>query len=276
MIKYLVSVVVPCYNQSHFLSEALQSVLNQTYSDWECIIVNDGSPDDTEKVAKEWIRKDSRFKYIYKDNGGLSSARNAGIEMAEGEFILPLDADDKIGNEYLIRAVGEFAKDDRLKIVYCKAYKFGQESGELLLKPYSLAELAQQNMVFCTALYKKNEWEIIGGYDAKLKYGLEDWEFWISMLEKGGGVCRLNYFGFYYRINQESMIKSFLDSAEKSSFSYKYISVKHAEFFISHLGSFKELTEEKKSLEKEFSRKLNSKKFVINACTKLLFGFELF
>lgn len=106
-----ISVVVPCYNQAQYLDECLQSVLNQTYQDWECIIVNDGSPDNTEDVAKSWAEKDTRFIYLSKENGGLSSARNAGIEIAKGEWILPLDADDKIGERYLELAEKEFEND---------------------------------------------------------------------------------------------------------------------------------------------------------------------
>ena len=81
----LVSIIVPCYNQAQFLPEALQSVLEQTHTNWECIIVNDGSPDNTEGVAQEWLVKDSRFKYVYKENGGLSSARNAGLDKVVGD-----------------------------------------------------------------------------------------------------------------------------------------------------------------------------------------------
>ncbi|MFV8358229.1 glycosyltransferase family 2 protein, partial [Flavobacterium sp. XS1P32] len=87
-----VSIIVPCFNQAQYLSEALKSVLEQTYENWECIIVNDGSPDDTKQIAQKWVEKDSRFKYIFKENGGLSSARNEGINYAKGTFILPLDA----------------------------------------------------------------------------------------------------------------------------------------------------------------------------------------
>lgn len=80
MDSALISIIVPCYKQAHYLGEALQSVLEQTYENWECIIINDGSPDNTEIVAKKWIEKDVRFRYLYKENGGLSSARNAGIK----------------------------------------------------------------------------------------------------------------------------------------------------------------------------------------------------
>jgi glycosyltransferase involved in cell wall biosynthesis len=74
-----ISVIVPCYNQAIYLDECLQSVLDQTHENWECIIVNDGSTDHTEETAKKWTEKDARFIYIYKKNGGLSSARNAGL-----------------------------------------------------------------------------------------------------------------------------------------------------------------------------------------------------
>ena len=95
----LISVIVPCYNQAQYLDECLQSVLDQTYTDWECIIVNDGSPDHTEEIAKKWVEKDTRFIYLFKENGGLSSARNAGIEIAKGEWIQFLDCDDILKKE---------------------------------------------------------------------------------------------------------------------------------------------------------------------------------
>ncbi|MCJ7934334.1 MAG: glycosyltransferase [Chryseobacterium sp.] len=94
-----ISVIVPCYNQAIYLDECLKSVMNQAHINWECIIVNDGSTDNTEEVAKKWAEKDSRFHYIYKKNGGLSSARNAGLEKASGEYIQFLDSDDMIHPE---------------------------------------------------------------------------------------------------------------------------------------------------------------------------------
>ena len=133
----LVSVIVPCYNQASFLSDALDSVLAQTYTDWECIIVNDGSTDNTEEVAKTYINKDSRFAYVHKNNGGLPSARNFGISKSSGDFILPLDADDLIGSSYLEKAISRFKSFPETKLVYCKAAKFGHVSGAWSLGEYS-------------------------------------------------------------------------------------------------------------------------------------------
>ena len=105
----IISVVIPCYNQAEFLPETLDSLIAQDYRDWEGIIVNDGSLDNTEEVALTYLKKDRRLKYIKKENGGLSSARNCGIEHASGEFILPLDSDDIIKPEYLSKAIEAFS-----------------------------------------------------------------------------------------------------------------------------------------------------------------------
>jgi glycosyltransferase involved in cell wall biosynthesis len=95
--KALISVIIPAYNQGAYLADTLQSILNQSYQYWECIIVNDGSTDDTAIIAREWATKDARFQYIPKENGGVSSARNAGLKKASGAYIQFLDGDDVIG-----------------------------------------------------------------------------------------------------------------------------------------------------------------------------------
>lgn len=100
-----ISVIVPCYNQAIFLDECVNSLLNQTYQDWECILINDGSTDDTEKKALEWEKKDARIKYIKKNNGGLSSARNTGIQHITGDFVQFLDCDDFLYNEKFEKSV---------------------------------------------------------------------------------------------------------------------------------------------------------------------------
>ena len=89
MKKGLVSVIIPCYNQGCYLSEALDSVMRQTYPNWECIIINDGSKDQTDAVAKEYCQKDSRIRYISQENSGVIAARNRAVSESSGEFILP-------------------------------------------------------------------------------------------------------------------------------------------------------------------------------------------
>lgn len=267
MIKSLISIIVPCYNQAQYLDEALQSVWEQTYDHWECIIVNDGSPDDTEEVAKRWIEKDNRFIYLKKENGGLSSARNFGIEQAKGEFILPLDADDRIGANYLSLAIDVFQKDSGVKVVYCQAEKFGEEEGIWQLSPFSIYDLALHNMIFCSAIFKREDWKLAGGYDVNLIYGLEDWEIWIAILKNGGNVKRLESVGFYYRIRKNSMAR--IINKEERTFSEKYVVKKHFDFF---LANYDLLNKSRKNIEYI----LKSEKFIINLFTKKFFGFKIF
>ena len=267
MAKSLISIIVPCYLQAQYLEEALQSVLDQTYNNWECIIVNDGSPDNTEEVAHEWLEKDARFKYIYKENGGLSSARNKGITIANGEFILPLDADDRIGANYLLLAMDVFQKDPDVKVVYCQAEKFGEEEGVWQLSTFSIFDLALHNMIFCSAVFKREDWKFAGGYDINMIYGLEDWEFWIAILKNGGDVKRIESVSFYYRIRKNSMAR--IINKEDRIFSEKYVMKKHYDFF---LANYDLLNKSRKQIE----HSLKSEKFVINLFTKKFFGFKVF
>jgi glycosyltransferase involved in cell wall biosynthesis len=269
-----ISIVVPCYNQSEFLDECLQSVLDQTYQDWECIIVNDGSQDDTEQIAKKWESKDSRFKYVYKPNGGLSSARNFGIALAIGTFILPLDSDDKISPDYINQALQKFNNNSDLKLVYCKAMKFGDSSGDWYLPPFSLLLLARRNMIFCSGIFRKIEWEKVNGYDEKMIYGWEDWEFWIAILKNGGEVFCLDQVGFYYRTKQNSMVKQ-MQNEQKTNLQF-YMCSKHSDFFIQHIGSPIQLNETIQTIKEENNNKLKSEKFVIDLFCKTFFGFTIF
>lgn len=264
-----VSVIVPCYNQAQYLDEALQSVLDQTYSNWECIIVNDGSPDHTAKVATKWVQRDARFIYFYKENGGVSSARNAGISIAEGEFILPLDADDKIANKYIELAVQSFQEDDSLKVVYCRAEKFGDEVGIWNLQPYSVRALAVGNMIFCSALFRKQNWRVVGGYDINMVQGIEDWEFWISILKNGGSVKCLDVLGFYYRIRKESRQKVF--NAVGGQYLLEYMSIKHADFFAKQFGNSIQLYKEYLELKKFHHKVVSSFFYKIYKSTKSMF-----
>ena len=231
MKNRLISIIVPCYNQAHFLSESLQSVLNQTYTNWECVIVNDGSSDNTEEIALKWCEKDTRFRYVYKKNGGLSSARNFGIEIAIGVYILPLDADDKISFNYLEKCYSEIEKSDTIKVVYGIGYKFGAEKGKWNLTDYTFENLLKNNVVFCTALYRKTDWETIGGYDENMKYGYEDWEFWVNLLKSGGEVIQNKDCIFYYRIKKESMLTSLIENESKKYKMNQYIFEKHIECY---------------------------------------------
>lgn len=208
--KPLVSIVIPCYNQGCFLGETIDSVLTQTYDNWECIIVNDGSSDNTEEVAETYGKKDSRIKYIHQTNKGLSAARNTGVLASQGKYILPLDSDDKIGNTYLEKAVKVLEENDNIEIVYCRAEMFGKKKGIWKLSEYSIENILGENCIFCTAFYRRRSFDNVGGYKTNMKYGFEDWDFWLSIIEHNENliVHRLDDILFYYRIRKKSMLRS--------------------------------------------------------------------
>ena len=100
-----ISVIIPCYNQALFLSESLESVISQTLPDWECIIVNDGSTDNSLSIANDYALRDSRIKVISQENSGPSAARNHGVQECRGEYILFLDGDNVIARDYIARGL---------------------------------------------------------------------------------------------------------------------------------------------------------------------------
>ncbi len=237
-----ISVIVPCYNQAQYLDECLQSVFDQTYENWECVVVNDGSPDNTEEVVKKWLEKSTRFKYIFKENGKMSSARNAGIKIATGEWILPLDADDKISPKYMELAEKEF--DKGYSVIYCEAEYFGVKKGRWNLREATLKNLAIHNLFFCSAFFKKIDWERVGGYDEKMIYGNEDYEFWIAILkdkETNNWGFKIPEVCFYYRVKVDSTYVRLITIKEREKEMNDYLSFKHAQFFIQQLGNFHQL-----------------------------------
>lgn len=122
----LVSVIIPAYNAVEYLSETLASVQSQTYPYWECIVVNDGSTDDTVSLLLEWMQKDSRIRFINKINGGLSSARNKGLQEAKGQWIQFLDADDTIEPLKFERQLSELQKNISANSICYTNYQLGR------------------------------------------------------------------------------------------------------------------------------------------------------
>ena len=234
MKNSLVSVIVPCYNHGKFLEESVRSVQESIWQPIEIIIVNDGSDDNSEEVAKKLVNRHKNVRYLYQQNAGPSVARNNGISEARGGLILPLDADDLISPDYIEAAVKEFINDPDLKLVYCEAEKFGAKSGKWKLEDFSLEKLAYKNMIFVSALFKKTDWQKAGGFAEEMTWGFEDWEFWISLLKSGGKVKKLPFTGFYYRIQQNSRRKSVDNFGRKKT--VDFINKKHRDFIYTQLG----------------------------------------
>lgn len=243
MIEPLVSIIVPCYKQAHFLSEALQSVLEQTYSNWECMIVNDGSPDNTDLIAQQWLEKDKRFQYIYQQNRGLAAARNIGISKIKGEFILPLDADDILHTDYLKLTVPVLQQNQSLAIVSCYSRFFVKGITNVVheLKPSgtNYRDLMFQNHLVATSLFRKKCWEEVGGYDESMKKGFEDWEFWLHVTKRGWEFQFVPVFLFYYRKAKKSMLVDTINDHAEANM--EYIFRKHQDIYCKHFDNTAEV-----------------------------------
>ena len=203
-MNYKVSVIMPCYNQGKYISDAINSVKSQTYKNWECIIVDDGSTDDSYSITKQLIDNDDRFILIKQENSGVCKTRNVAAEKSTGDFLLPLDADDMIAPAYIEKALQEFDKNKNCKLVYCNLKYFGTQDNVSILPEYKYENLLWNNQIFVTALFRKSDFLAAGGYNPNMKDGCEDWDFYLSLLKPDDIVIKLPEILFYYRLKTVS------------------------------------------------------------------------
>lgn len=205
MPKPETSVIVPCFNDGRYLQEALDSVFHQTASNIEIIVIDDGSTDPQTIALIDKLAADARLTVLRNDTcRGPSAARNLGISHARGEYILPLDADDRILPTYIELAQAALAADPGLEIVYCRARWFGLAMGEIRLPPFRPETLVLQNMIFATAMFRRATWEAVGGYSENMIDGMEDYDLWLKIIARGGDVHRLDEVLFEYRVKPKS------------------------------------------------------------------------
>jgi glycosyltransferase involved in cell wall biosynthesis len=202
-MKPLVSVIVPIYNAAPYLQETLDSILASTYRPIEVVMVDDGSKDNSLSIAKSYCEQYAECKVIEQANRGVSAARNSAIRATKGTYILPVDADDKIADTFIQKAVDIIEESNNVRAVGCRCWMFGAVDKEWELPRFSHALLARKNMIPATALYRKLDWQRCGGYCEQEIYR-EDWDFWLSMMELGGTFYKIDEVLFYYRISTGS------------------------------------------------------------------------
>lgn len=215
------------------MREALDSVLASTLNNWECVIVNDGSKDETLDIAKEYEANDSRFVVVDIPNGGLANARNVGIRHSHGKYILPLDSDDKIGDKYLELAVCYLEKHQRTKLVCCVCEYFGDVNAVMNLPAYRYDLLLWQNLFVASSVYRRSDYDKTNGYNTNMKHGHEDWDFWLSLLTPNDEVYRIPETHFYYRKHGVSMISG---TIEKLSETNLQLVLNHLDVYKPYLG----------------------------------------
>jgi glycosyltransferase involved in cell wall biosynthesis len=199
----LVSVIIPCFNSGKYLAETIKSVLNQTYQNFEIIIVDDGS---TDIFTRQYLSEltHPKIKVFFKENEGVSITRNIAISHSTGEYILPLDADDTISKDYLELAVTEFNRNRCLKLVTCDIETFGCKKGIIPSEEFTIEKILAKNMFVVSSLFKREDYDKTHGFNPNMKEGFEDWDFWLSLLADGGEIFRINKTCFYYRLHKDS------------------------------------------------------------------------
>ena len=202
-----VSIVIPCYNQGAMLREALASVEQVRNANLlEVIVVDDGSSEAETTMILSQL-EDAGYCVVSQSNSGLGAARNTGIRLARGEFILPLDSDNRVRDVYLNEGVSLLRDNPTLDVIYSDAEYFGDRSGQWHVPEFDLLLLVRTNIIDACALYRKQLWEEVGGYDEHMpSMGWEDWDFWLRVAAHGGAFFHLPKIGFDYRVRSDSMI----------------------------------------------------------------------
>jgi glycosyltransferase involved in cell wall biosynthesis len=181
----LVSVVIPCYNYGQYVVEAVDSCLASTFQDIEVVVVNNGSTDPhTNEVLKDLRKPRTRVIHV-KHNVGLSNGRNVGIQAARGKYILPLDADDKIHPTLIEKTFRVLEQRPEVGFVTVGLEYFGDLQWSWVPPPFDMSRLLRENIVCVASLFRKQAWKDAGGYNESMLDGYEDWDFWISLAEKG-------------------------------------------------------------------------------------------
>ncbi len=220
-MNQLVSIIVPIYNVQNYLEECVNSLLAQTHKEIEVILVDDESPDNCPQMCEDFAKKDSRIKVIHKKNGGLSSARNAGLDIATGNYIMFIDSDDFVEPE-MVEELLAIKAQSNADIVCGGIYRYtngtaevipttvSKENIEIMDNTTALKKLLLKtiNCSSCNKLYSKT---FIGETRFKEGRNNEDQPFLFELYQKNGAIAYTNKAYYYYRYNQASITKTFND-----------------------------------------------------------------
>lgn len=209
----MISIIIPVYNQEKYLSETLQSVINQTYSNWECILINDGSTDGSVGIINEYLTQDNRFYLINSENKGVSEARNFGLEKAKGSFIQFLDSDDVLAPDKLSLSIEAIQKQQA--DIVCTNYRMFSKSIANSSQPFSQLEKFEFNF-YNLARYWNDGFTVpihCWFFKAALFEGIqfpkgltaqEDWVVWLRIFQKEPKTHYIPKPLAFYRIHPNS------------------------------------------------------------------------
>ncbi|MBB3102454.1 glycosyltransferase family 2 protein [Azomonas macrocytogenes] len=228
-----ISIIIPYYNAELYIHEGIDSIL--AYSgkyEYEIIIINDGSTDHHSLQILKSIEDTGLYKVLHQENKGPASARNTGCKAASGSYFLFLDSDNKITPQYIDIALDLLMNDAELGIVYADAFFFGDGSRPgFITNGFNIQKLLASNYIDMCSFIRKTAWQSVGGMDeSKDIFTHEDWDFWLSLYEKGWKFKFINQKLFHYRIRRGSLIDTHIKNNEAKSREL-YIANKHAELY---------------------------------------------
>jgi len=202
-----ISIIIPCYNMGAYLQETIDSVSSYPNpNDYEIIIVNDGS---TDIPTLELLKKleQQGFFVLNQENQGLAKARNNGIKLAKGKYILPLDADNKIRHNYISESIKLLEQNENIDVIYGNKQHFDEENKLVNVSDFDFTLLCTKNYIDACAVYRKSIWNKVSGYDENMPVmGYEDWDFWLRIALQGARFYHINEVTFDYRVRGNSMI----------------------------------------------------------------------
>lgn len=210
-----ISIILPTYNGEKFIKEAIESVLNQTFKDWELIIINDGSTDKTPEILNQYQFKDKRIKVIHQKNMGLVKSLNKGIKITRGKYVARLDDDDIWDDSKKLEKQFKFCEKNPQYVLVGGGVIVIDETGKELfryLKPQTDEEIRKIILFKCpfahsSILFRKDEAEKIGFYREDLRF-TEDWEFWMRLGKLGKFYNFPEYF-IKYRAHQGNVMSKY-------------------------------------------------------------------
>lgn len=231
----VVSVVVPCLDMGAYIDEAVDSVLAQTFQDFEIVIVDDGSTDpSTCALLDGYARPGTRV--VRTTNQGLSVARNTGAAHTSGRYLCMLDADDRLATTYMERSVAALDGDPGLAFVSHWLRTFGDAETEWQPAACDLDALLAHNTVNGAALLRRSAFDAVGGFEPSMREGLEDWDFWLRVVESGGRGIILPEVLHHYRRHAASMSHVFADGRSDAYVrAYRTLVTRHAAVFASRV-----------------------------------------
>lgn len=222
------SIVIPCFNHGEFLADAVESVRQMRRNDVELIVVDDGSTDDFTRKEMDRFSAEGVF-VIRQQNGGLAAARNAGIRAASADYILPLDADNRIRSDYVSEGIRILDANPQVGVVYGDANYFGVRTGRRHVRSFDKMRLLRWNYIDACAVYRRTVWEQNRGYDGTMPVqGFEDWDFWLSTVENNWQFAYVPQVLFDYRVAKESMITR---ASGREAEVMQFVVAKHAKMY---------------------------------------------